>query len=64
MNASNLMEKAKYLFGDSDLAARRLELLAQVFEESTRGFLIKAAGGPAWGLPWTSDAAPDSRRGS
>jgi trans-aconitate 2-methyltransferase len=34
-----------YLFGDGDLAARRLELLAHVFEESTRVFLLKAGGG-------------------
>src|SRR5271163_812659 len=37
------MGETEYLFGDSDLAARRLELLARVFEESTRAFLLKAA---------------------
>jgi trans-aconitate 2-methyltransferase len=40
------MAERKYLFGDGDLAARRLELLARVFEESTRTFLLRAAG---WG---------------
>ncbi|MGO9063058.1 MAG: class I SAM-dependent methyltransferase [Candidatus Binataceae bacterium] len=44
------MGKTKYLFGDSDIAARRLELVARVFEESTRAFLLEAAGGRAWGL--------------
>lgn len=41
--AVSLMGKANYLFGDGHLAARRLELLARVFEESTRAFLLKAA---------------------
>ncbi len=40
----------KYLFGDSDLAARRLELLARVFDDSTRTFLLRAASGNAWRL--------------
>lgn len=31
-----------YLFGDTDLAARRLEVLAEVFAESTRAFLLAA----------------------
>jgi trans-aconitate 2-methyltransferase len=31
--------KPKYAFGDTDIAARRLELLAHVFENSTRAFL-------------------------
>ncbi len=35
--------KPRYLFGDSDIAARRLNLLAEVFAESTRGFLRRAA---------------------
>ena len=32
----------KYLFGDSDIAARRLEVLAEVFAEPTRAFLLDA----------------------
>ena len=34
--------KPKYAFGDTDTAARRLELLAHVFEHSTRSFLGEA----------------------
>jgi trans-aconitate 2-methyltransferase len=37
--------KPQYLFGDDDTAARRLQLLAQVFAESTRSFLRNTAGG-------------------
>lgn len=33
----------QYTFGDSDLAARRLEVLARVFQDSTREFLLRAA---------------------
>lgn len=36
----------KYLFGDTDLAARRLEIVADVFAESTRAFVDDAAIGP------------------
>lgn len=36
--------RSRYLFGASDAAARRLELLARVFRESTREFLRAAAG--------------------
>jgi trans-aconitate methyltransferase len=36
------MEKVNYLFGDSDVAAQRLELVSQVFCESTRAFLLDA----------------------
>jgi SAM-dependent methyltransferase len=35
--------KTKYAFGDTDIAARRLELLARVFEHSTRAFLREAS---------------------
>jgi trans-aconitate 2-methyltransferase len=35
--------KPKYAFGDTDVAARRLELLAPVFENSTRVFLRAAS---------------------
>lgn len=35
----------KYLFGDSDIAARRLEVLAEVFAEPTRAFLVDAVSG-------------------
>jgi trans-aconitate 2-methyltransferase len=35
----------KYLFGDSDLAARRLEVLAEVFAEPTRAFVVGAVSG-------------------
>jgi trans-aconitate 2-methyltransferase len=38
-----LMEP-RYLFGDNDLAARRLELLARLFADSTRAFLAATAG--------------------
>lgn len=34
--------RPKYAFGDTDIAARRLELLAHVFEHSTRTFLRDA----------------------
>jgi len=34
----------KYLFGDSDLAARRLAVLADVFGETSRMFLSRSAG--------------------
>jgi SAM-dependent methyltransferase len=33
-----------YLFGDSDIAARRLKVVAEVFAEPTREFLIDAVG--------------------
>lgn len=36
----------RYSFGDSDVAARRLELLAQVFEDSTRALLRDAPAAP------------------
>jgi SAM-dependent methyltransferase len=36
-----------YLFGDSDLAAARLRLLAKVFEPSTRAFLLQNVAGLA-----------------
>jgi len=39
-----------YLFGDSDRAAQRLELLAHIFHDSTRALLLKAASGNAWRL--------------
>ena len=39
MPADDPLERESYLFGDSDLAARRLQLLANVFEPSTREFL-------------------------
>jgi len=32
----------QYLFGDSDIAARRLEVLAEVFAEPTRAFVLEA----------------------
>jgi trans-aconitate 2-methyltransferase len=35
--------KPRYAFGDTDIAARRLELLAHVFEHSTRAFLREAS---------------------
>jgi trans-aconitate 2-methyltransferase len=35
--------KPRYAFGDTDIAARRLELLAHVFENSTRAFLREAS---------------------
>jgi trans-aconitate 2-methyltransferase len=38
------MSKKQYLFGDNDTAAQRLKLLAGVYQESTRAFLINAAG--------------------
>lgn len=44
------VSNSQYLFGDSDIAARRLELLARVYMESTRAFLLKAAGGGPIGL--------------
>lgn len=31
----------QYLFGDTDIAARRLQVLAEVFAESTRAFLLE-----------------------
>jgi SAM-dependent methyltransferase len=33
----------EYLFGDSDLAAQRLELLAEIFAETSRAFIVEAA---------------------
>ncbi len=44
------MSTSRYLFGDSGIAARRLELLARVYRESTRAFLLKAAGDARFGL--------------
>lgn len=44
------MSTSKYLFGDSGVAARRLELLARVYQESTRAFLAKVADGKRFGL--------------
>ena len=44
------MSTSRYLFGDSGIAARRLELLARVYRESTRAFLLKAADGARFGL--------------
>ncbi len=37
------MPPSGYTFGDSELAARRLELLGKTFEETTRAFLTTAA---------------------
>ena len=42
--AGRLMPQSDYTFGDSDLAARRLELVGTTFEDTTRDFL--ARGGP------------------
>lgn len=36
----------RYLFGDTNLAAHRLELLAEAFQASSRSFLQTHAGGP------------------
>ncbi len=50
MNAQlfNEPDRHSYLFGDSDVAARRLEFLAQVFARSTRTFFTDAGvGAPA-----------------
>jgi SAM-dependent methyltransferase len=38
------MNGGDYTFGDSDLAARRLELLAAIFAKTTRQFLLTRAG--------------------
>jgi trans-aconitate 2-methyltransferase len=35
---------AQYVFGDNDTAAQRLQLLAGIYQDSTRIFLSKAAG--------------------
>jgi trans-aconitate 2-methyltransferase len=37
-------DQREYLFGDSDTAAERLQILAGVYQESTRAFLQHAAG--------------------
>jgi len=50
MNAqpSNEPDRHRYLFADSDVAARRLEFLAQVFAQSTKALLMDAGvGAPA-----------------
>jgi trans-aconitate 2-methyltransferase len=39
------MSPVQYLFGDSQIAAQRLEALARVFRDSTRAFLCGTAGG-------------------
>jgi len=44
------VSQPQYLFGDSDVAALRLELLARVYKESTRAFLAKTAGSRHFGL--------------
>ncbi len=45
---SNEHYRHRYLFGDSDVAARRLEFLAQVFAQSTKALLTDAGvGAPA-----------------
>ena len=44
------MSTVRYLFGDDEVAARRLELLARVYQESTRAFLLRAADGARFGL--------------
>jgi trans-aconitate 2-methyltransferase len=38
------LSRSEYLFGDSDIAAQRLKMLAGVYQESTRVFLQNAAG--------------------
>ncbi len=38
------MSQPEYLFGDSNTAAQRLQLLASTYQESTRAFLERAAG--------------------
>ncbi len=38
------MSQPEYLFGDNDTATQRLQLLARVYQESTRAFLKHAAG--------------------
>ena len=44
------MSQSEYLFGDNDLAAQRLQLLAHVYQESTRAFLENAAGSESFQL--------------
>ncbi len=41
MTANEPSDRDAYLFGDSDVAARRLQLLAEVFEPATRDFLAR-----------------------
>jgi trans-aconitate 2-methyltransferase len=38
------VSRQQYLFGDSNIAAQRLKLLASVYQDSTREFLVDAAG--------------------
>jgi len=40
-----------YAFGDSPAAARRLDLLAELFEPASRSFLERVAGNDGWGGP-------------
>jgi hypothetical protein len=54
------MNRAQYLFGDSNPAAQRLRLLASVYRESTRTFLMAAQVLRASSSPWTWVAAPFS----
>jgi hypothetical protein len=43
--------RSTYAFGDSDLAARRLALVAEVFDQPSRAFLIGQQQEPViWGL--------------
>jgi trans-aconitate methyltransferase len=44
------MTETQYLFGDNDVAARRLELLARIYAESTRAFLLDVANGSRFNL--------------
>lgn len=57
-DASAAPERAPYAFGDSDQAARRLALVAEVFEPSTRRLLEDEVGAPAAG------AEPGGRTGT
>ena len=43
--SSNKADRERYLFGDTDFAARRLELLAHVFAPPTRALLLDAGVG-------------------
>jgi len=42
----------KYLFGDTDLAAERLRVLADVFAGTTRDFLLAATPTEQKGIRW------------
>ena len=53
------MSQPQYLFGDSDAAVERLNLLTRVYRDSTRGFLAKTASSESFRLGLDLGCGPE-----